>query len=230
MLAHLFLTLLSRPSGAALPAIPGPDYELPIDVTTSGIATQAFRFCRLPPPAAYPDQSEQRQAAAQALPDALEACLGAADWSFASTLVHLPQSVLPAGVIDDGRLPVVYRLPGNLLVLREVKPAGTVWRIDRDVLRANGTAPLTIRYTARMTREDRMPATFHLAVSLHMAVLIGARFSGDDLRANNIADHARLTLKDAMRQNARTAAAASWRQDDEQMDASHDDWATGAVA
>lgn len=225
----LFLTLLSR-SRTAAPAIPGIDWDPPLDLATSAIIGQALRFMRLPPVARFDPQAEVLAALAEAYAQAMDDCLCAADWSFASVLANLPGAALPFGDSADDGMPYAFQPPGDVICLRAVMPSCTRWRLDKGLLRADRAAPLTIRYTARVTIEAALPATFRLAVSLHIASRLGARWAGAAMAGDDIAGQALQTLKQAMRDDARSAAARRATDAPDLGYGSTADWAWGAVA
>jgi hypothetical protein len=229
MILHLF-TLLSRRRRAPAPAIPGIDWAPPVDLATSAIIGQALRFMRLPPVARFDPQAEVLAALTEAYAEAMDDCLQAADWSFASVLANLPGSALPAGDIADDPMPYAYQPPGDMICLRAVLPSCTRWRLDKGLLRADRAAPLTIRYTARVTIEAALPATFRLAVSLHIASRLGARWAGAAIAADDIAGQALQTLKQAMRDDARSAAPQRATHTPDLGYGGDTDWAWGAVA
>lgn len=188
----------------AIPVEPPYDWAPPVDLPTSAIIGQALRFMHLSPVARHDPTSELLPALREAFNDAIDEILSAADWSFASVLAHLPQA-FPA-ITADTDLPTLCRLPGDLVQLREVRPLGTRWRIDGSTLRCSAEAPVTIRYTARITREDALPATFQTAVALQIALLLGARWAGGAVQPDDLAMLAAKTLKQAMRDDTRHAS------------------------
>jgi len=193
-------------------------------ISTSTIVAQAFRYMEASPIASFDDASEQAQAAAEQYPNALRLCLEAADWSFASVLVHLPEALLTLGVIADPDLPYAYAPPGDAVRLHEVGDFNTAWRLDRDFLRADDPAPLRLRYTSLDLNEAQMPATFRDAVALRLACLLGARWLTTQSKMQDLESRAQLQLKTAMRQDARTASQQ--RYDDL---AQPDDWVSEAT-
>ena len=188
------------------PAIPPYDWTPPLDLATSTIIGQAMRYMRLAPVSRQDPDAEVLAALAKAYAESLGECLEASDWSFASVLALLPSASLPVGAHQDDGLPHSYQLPGDLLTIRRVGGAIARWRCDADLLRTNQPAPLTIRYTARISREAAMPATFKTAVALHIASLLGAQWAGAAVAADDIAMQAAMTLKQAMREDSRHAA------------------------
>lgn len=150
---------------------------MPVPVATSTIVSQAFRLMKLSPISSFGDDSEQASAAAEQYAVALDILLEGCDWSFASTYADLsPVSVLPSGITADPRLPYVYRLPGDCVVLREVVDNSVRWRRDDDLLRADLAPPLSIRYTRRIDDENRTSANFRTAVAYQLAALLAPRW------------------------------------------------------
>lgn len=211
------------------PAEPPYDWAPPLQADTSAIVGQALRFMRMPPLARFASEAELRGAVAEAFDQAIDDCLAAADWSFASTLAHLPAS--SPGLVAEAELPVTATLPGDLIRLRELRPAGARWRLDAGALRTDAPAPVTIRYTARITREEALPATFKTAVALHVALRLGPRWAGGSVDPDELAYMAALTLKQSMREDGRHASAArAVPQPDLGYGAGDGDWALEAVA
>ena len=197
-----------RGPGQPFPRPEVPPVPSPIAVST--IAAQAFRLLELAPISSFDDDSEQAASAAEQYPVALEICLEAADWSFASTWARLPQIVLPDGAPTDPRLPYLFALPGDVLRLREVGDGHTRWRRDREGLWADASGPLFVRYTARLTVEAQMPAGFRDAVAHRLAVLLSARWLTTHSKRDMLARDAERALKLAMRTDARQASDARW--------------------
>lgn len=191
---------------------------------TSIIAKQACILMEVAPISSFGDGTELAGAMADIYPTVIKAYLEAADWDFASVLARLPEAV--PGVTDavDDDLPYVYRLPGDCVKLREVGDAGTKWRRDRDVLRASDAAPLRVRYTATVNREDDMPAEFRLAAAARLAALLGPRWIGTASKVAALQQQAGESLKTAMRACARSAS-------DERYDGlpDQDDWVAEAL-
>ncbi|MDZ7919986.1 hypothetical protein [Rhodoferax sp.] len=227
-----------------VPAVPGIDWAPPLDLATSAVIGQALRFMRLPPVARFDPAAEVLTALAEAHGRAMDECLEAADWSFASVLASLPGAALPPGDIADDSMPHGYQLPGDLIQLRQVIPANAVWRIDQGLMRADQPGPMAIRYTARVTLEAVLPAQFQLAVSLTIAAMLGARWAGGVVSGDDMAGQAHEALKLAMRNDARSAAPTRGLDTGRGMDAGHDaggdlgygdadgnpDWGWAAVA
>lgn len=187
-------------------AQPPYDWTPPLDLPSSGVIGQALRFMHLAPVARHDPLSELLPALRTAFDDAMDELLSAADWSFASVLVQLPQA-FPA-ITAETDMPTHCVLPGDLVQLREVRPQGARWRIDGRTLRCDAQAPVTIRYTARITREEALPAAFLTAVALQIALMLGARWAGGAVNPEDLAALAAKTLKQAMRDDTRHASTA----------------------
>lgn len=192
---------------------------MPAPVATSTIVSQAFRLMELAPVSSFADDSDQARAAAEQYPVALDMCLEACDWSFASVSVDLPPlAALPAANADDALMPYAFALPGDCVVAREVGDRWTRWRRDRDLLRADQPPPLPLRYTARITNEAILPATFRTAVSYRLAALLAASWNGTAAKAANLENGALSALKTAMRNDAGQSALARYDGRDDQPD------------
>ena len=199
--------IVQQASGTVLtPATPPYDWAPPVDLAASGIIGQALRFMRLAPVARHDPTSELLPALVAAFDSAIDELLSAADWSFASVLVSLPLA-FPALTAEDD-MPTLCMLPGDLVQLREVRPSDARWRIDGAALRTSAAAPVIIRYTARITREDALPATFRTAVALRIALLLGARWAGSAVEPEELDYQARQQMKQALRDDTRHASAA----------------------
>lgn len=187
-------------------------------IAASTIAAQAFRFMELSPISSFDDDTEKARDAAEQYPVALQTCLEACDWSFASVMVFLPELAATAEHAGDPDLPHLYALPGQVIVLREVGDSGTRWRLDRGLLRTDAAAPLRIRYTSQLTDEGVLPATFRTAVALHLAALLGPRHLGTSSKIEAIEQRAARALKAAMGNDARNASTARYDGLTEQAD------------
>lgn len=179
---------------------------VPVPIATSGIAAEAFQIVELGPISSFADDTPEAADATAYYTSALETCLEWADWDFASTLVTLPPAELPAGLAVDVDLPYTYALPGDCLMLREVRDFEVSYRNDDQVLRADQDGGLKIRYTRRMDNEGRLPATFRSAVSLALALKLGPRWLGTQTKIALIENRLQSTLERAARHSARTAS------------------------
>jgi hypothetical protein len=195
---------------------------------TSTIVADAFRFMEVSPPSSFADDTEEARAVLQSYPTALDACLEAADWSFASRYAELPQlAALPEGEIADARLPYAYTLPGDLVKLREIVDAFTRWRIDAGgLLRTDCAGSLKIRYTRRTPDEAQLPATFRIAVAAQLATLLAPRFLTVRTKQADLAARAREAMGAALNADAMTASPERY---DDQPWETGDDWVRRAV-
>lgn len=191
-------------------------------IAASTIVQQAFRALELAAPSSFGDESPQAAAAAEQYPEALRMCLEVADWSFASDIAALPAAIPGTDVVADPDLPHAFVLPDSFVALRQVYEADN-WRIDRQFLRTDMSGPLRIRYTALITDETRLPAWFRLAVALRLASLVSPQWLGDVGKRDRIAQDAEITMRQALRMDARNASPKRWDGLDRQ-----EDWALGA--
>lgn len=192
---------------------------MPTPVATSTIVAQAFRLMELSPVSSFGDDSEQAAAAAEQYPVALDICLEACDWSFASTLADLPAlAALPDGVAADARLPHTFRLPGDCVTLREMVDPSAHWRRDDDLIRADRGQTLTIRYTRRIVNENAASASFRTAVAYQLASLLAPRWVGKASLQQGLADGAQLYLKRAMSDDRQAASSERYDGRPEQPD------------
>ena len=212
-----------------VPALPAVNWQPSLDLATSTIIGQAMRFMRLAPVARHDPEAEVLAALHDAYHQSLMECLEASDWSFASTLAVLPSAQLTLDQASDDDLPHIYHLPGDLLTIRRVGTEATRWRCDAGVMRANQPAPLIIRYTARIAVEAALPSTFKAAVALQIASLLGARWAGATIAADDIALQAVMTLKQAMREDSRHAALEPAQAGSDLGYGGSDDWAHEAT-
>jgi len=176
-------------------------------LANSGIVAQAFRFIERRPPASFDDATEEAVAATEQYPLALGHCLARSDWSFASTRAALSAKLDP---FPDPVLPHLYHLPPDCVRVHEVGRDGSRWRIDREGLRADAPAPLTIRYTARIDNETRLPDLFRTAVSLRLAWLLAPRYLETRTKIADLDAQWRDIIKQAAREDARTASASRY--------------------
>lgn len=198
---------------------------MPLFIATSTIVAQAWRFLELSPISSFDDDTEQARSAAEQYPNALRECLARADWSFASIVENLPLATRPQSVAEDPKLPYFYKAPGGLVRLLEVGTPDTVWRLDRDGLRATDAAPLRIRYTGEITNEAALPAAFQAAVALRLALLLGPRWLGTQTKLRALAQQFELELAAAKKQDSRSASGQRY---DNSL-TSGDDWSLAAT-
>lgn len=176
--------------------------------STSFILGQAFRFLKLAPPSSFDDDSDKARDAAQLYPVALRACLEAGDWSFASVVANLPQATLAATQDVDDDLPYAYQLPGDCVTIRRVGDGDVAWRIDKgELLRADQSGPLKIRYTATVDQEAKLPATFRLAVAARLASEMASYFGEAKSTVEYVDARYQALIKEALRAD-RTSASA----------------------
>lgn len=196
----------------------------PEPIATSTIVTQAFRLMEKSPISSFADDSEEASAAAEQYPVAMEMCLEACDWSFASFVRSLSElSALPQNVPAEPDLPYAYALPGNLVHVQECGTTGTNWRVDAELLRADQAGPLRIRYTGSVDNEANLPAIFRTAVAYTLAALLAPRWVGTRTKIADLNDMAATMLKRAMARDRNQASPSRY---DGQPDSG--DWATGA--
>lgn len=198
---------------------------MPTPIATSTIVAQAWRFLELAPISSFADDTEQARSAAEQYPNALRECLARADWSFASIVQNLPQATRPQSVAEDPELPYFYQTPSGLVRLLEVGTPDTVWRLDRDGLRASDPAPLRIRYTGEITNEAILPAAFQAAVALRLALLLGPRWLGTQSKLRVLAQQFEMELAAAKKQDSRSASGQRY---DNNL-TSGDDWSLAAT-
>ena len=194
---------------------------MPVSISTSTVVLQAFRAMELPGPSSLSEDSQEGRAAAEHYDTALDLCLEAADWSFASEVVALAQLATPAGARDP-RLPFSFALPMQALVLREIVTAETRHRVDGRVVRCDRSGPILARVTTRLRDETAMPATFRTAVALQLAGLLAPQFVEVQSKVALLLDRQQEALARAARTDARTASPAGF------MGELASDWATEA--
>lgn len=174
-------------------------------IAAASIAAQAARFMELAPISSFADDTPLAQDMADQYELARLGCLEACDWSFASRAVTLPPRV-PGTYDHDDDLPYAFSLPGDCARLIQVVDDWTRWRIDGRLLRADAAGPLRIRYTADITDEMSMSASFRTAVALRLAALLSPRWVGAETKIAALEDRASRALKEAMRLDARSAS------------------------
>lgn len=167
-----------------------------VPIAAATILAQAFRIMEIAAPSSFADTSEKAAAALEQYPRARDMALEAHDWSFARRVATLPPLVPSAPDIADPDLPHTMALPGDCLVLRHVYGGDSfAWRIDGEMLRSARPAPLTIRYTYRHERENRLPQTFQLVIAYQLALLLAPRFVTTRTKSDTIRDE----MSDAVR-------------------------------
>ncbi len=194
---------------------------MPLIIATSTIVAQAWRFMELSPISSFDDDTEQARSAGEQYPNALRECLARADWSFASVMAQLAEATLPQTVVTDPDLPYFFQAPGDMIRLHEVGETTTRWRLDRDGLRSDTPAPLRIRYTAQITNEAVLPASFQTAVALRLAMLLGPRWLGTQSKLADLSRRFDMEIANAKKQDARSASTVRY---DDTGDSS--DWAS----
>ena len=183
---------------------------MPTPIAASTIAAQAFRFMEMSPISSFDDETEQALAANEQYPVAMSLCLEAMDWSFASVLANLPEVVPGPTDAADPDMPYLYAMPGDLVRLHEVGELGTQWRRDRSGIRADAAAPLRVRYTAKVTNEADLPATFQTAVALQLALLLAPRWLHTQSKIADLDQKFSRMLKAAMKQDSQMASSARY--------------------
>lgn len=178
-------------------------------IAASTIVQLAFEALALSPPSSFGDDSDQVQAAALHFDTAKAMCLEAVDWSFASVIATLSPALDPGPA--DPRLPHTFKLPADCVMLREVLDCGGAFRADRMFLRSDAAAPVTIRYTATISDESKLPAWFRTAVALQLAAIMAPRFVEVQGKVASIEDRLMQALTRAARSDARTASSLPWR-------------------
>ena len=185
-----------------------------VDIATSTIVQQAFRFMGIGTLASLSDSDPKAVAANQMYEPAYTTILEKLDWSFASQLADLPEIADTAIATADSRLAHAYQLPGDLLVLREVvrkpKPA---FRIDAGrVLRASVSGPLKIRYTRLIENELLTTATFRTTVALQLANFMAPQYVEVARKRQELKDDLTSAFSAAARTDAVSASPQGWRE------------------
>lgn len=179
---------------------------MPDPIATSTIVSQAFRLMEKSPISSFADDSEEAAAAAEQYEVAMGMCLEACDWSFASVYAALPEASVP-GAAADPDLGYAYQMPADCVVLQEVGAIGTVWRRDRDLIRADQAGPLPVRYTGKITDESRLPAIFRTAVAYQLAALLAPRWVNTRTKIADLQSAAEQYLKKSMARDRNQASA-----------------------
>ncbi len=195
-------------------------------IAASTIAAQAFRFMELAPISSFEDDSERAEAARQQYPIALKMCLEECDWSFASTFTQLSQAALIAPMIADEALPYAFAVPSDCVTVQEVQPSSVRWRIDGIMIRADRPGVLTIRYTSLIDNEARLPATFQVAVSLALAILLAPRWMSVRTKIADLGSSYDKAIAKAKDWDANSASGARY---DGRQGYWSDDWVSGAI-
>ena len=211
-----------------LPPDPPIDWAPPLVLAASPIIGQALRFLRLATIAMTDPGSDLLPALTDAFAQSADDLLASADWSFAGVLAILPSVNLP---VPDDSLPASAMLPGDLIVLRQLWPRGARWRIDGTTLHHDAPGPVTIRYTARVTRQEALPATFQTALALRIALRLAGRWAGSGAHPEDLELKAGDMVRQAMRDDARQASEARWANQAQGLIIDrHEDWATEVTA
>ncbi len=195
-----------------------------LNLDTSEIVALAFVAMEKTPPASFSDDSEEAALTTRFYAIARDRCLEGGDWSFASVYAALPELVPVETVTPDPALPYLYALPGDCLRLREVGDGTVKFRVDAIGLRADQSAPLPVRYTARITTESRTPVSFRAYVAAQLAVLLAPRFLGTSNKIEVLKRDLSDARTEAEREDSRTASEARYDGLPDQPD-----WATEAI-
>ncbi|MEE3101793.1 MAG: hypothetical protein VX463_18710, partial [Pseudomonadota bacterium] len=164
----------------------------------SEIAQQAWRHIEAAEGALPDDDGEKARATDRLYRRVVRACLGSADWSFASKLRTLTEIADPSAGdddwTDDEDLPHAYALPAGALTIREVRPEGVAWRRAGPHILADEPGSLVVRVTlaptgagsqtddeATVAAEAGWPAEFVAWVALVLARDLAPRFAGEKL-------------------------------------------------
>lgn len=188
----------------------------PID--DAGITATAFRLAEIASPSSLGDDSPEAREAQAAIGTIIDACLAAADWSFASRLYDLPEIAAPD--IVDHLHPHAFQLPPEVLKVRDVgvdpTTLGVRYRIDGRVLRTDVAGPLRIRASVRPERESDLPAEFRLWVAHVLAAELAARFATSRNRVESLLLAAQDRKHEALGADRAQASPARWdgREDD----------------
>lgn len=177
-----------------------------VPVAIAEIAQQACIALERTPPSSLDDDTDLARALAAFYPMALERCLEAADWSFASRLAYLPPVALANDVTRDVDLPYPYSMPADCSRLIEVGGGIDAWRRDGDVIWASAPPPLRVRYTFVPAAETRLPAEFRSAVAHTLALILAPIWLQTASKMESIERRAGADLKRAMRNHARDAS------------------------
>lgn len=183
-------------------------------VSASTIAAQAFREMELSPISSFADDTPQAQAANDQYPIALNMCLEAADWGFASVTVSLPQNATGPQYTDPD-LPYAFQVPSDCLVVREFGDRWSKWRLEKGgLIRSADAGPVRLRYTATVATETKMPATFQTAVAYQLAILLAPTWLGTVTKRQLMDQHFQKAMAAAMNFHAEEASQAPWYGDE----------------
>lgn len=199
-------------------------------IADAGITAEAFVLAEMSPLSSLGDDSQEARSAATILPRVIEACLRAADWSFASRLLDLPEAV--ATTVDE-TLPYACQLPSSVLAVREVRADlllhGPRWRIDGRVLRVDVQPPVRVRVTSRVERESELAPEFRDWCSHVLAVRLARSFASSANRAADLETFAERARLAALRADRTQASSRRWDGLDDDWRADGD-WVRGVLA
>ena len=192
----------------------------------SEIAQQAWAHIEAGEDARPDDDGEKVRATDRLYRRAVRACLGAADWSFASKLRSLTEIADPAAADPDWTadedLPHAYAIPAGALTIREVRPDGVAWRRAGPHILADEPEALVVRFTmapvgagavaddaATAAAEADWPAEFIAWAALALARDLAPRFAGEKL-AQQLMARADIAKRAALRVDRDQASAQDW--------------------
>ncbi|WP_289150265.1 hypothetical protein [uncultured Salipiger sp.] len=199
---------------------------MPVAISSSTIARQAFRLMELRPLQTFGESSREAQAATDQYPEALGMQLEAYDWAFARKLYAPALATLPRTEPTDPEFAYTFTLPADLLKIRRVYPAGGYdgiavhFRLDGRWLRSD-QAEILIRGTRRIENEAQMPSDFKLAVACQLAVLLSPEFVTSRTKRAELKDDLRLAF-DRAKSSDHTSASPSRM--DGLPESTSDDW------
>lgn len=172
----------------------------------------------------FGDDSDEARAASEQYEPALKMCLEREDWSFARQLVSLKEILASEIDVIDADLPFGYLTPADMVKLQFVE-VGVKWRLDSELIRADKSGGLTIRYTKLVTNETKLPALFQDAVSHQLAVKLAPDLVTSRTKRNELKADLSAALRDALKNDLQSASLA-------RIDGLPDqpDWAGAATA
>lgn len=195
---------------------------MPVSISSSIIAAQAFTELELRPLSSYGDDSPEAVEVAAKYGPALDMVLEDYDWSFRRALVALPLLADTSGIEADADLPYIYQLPAQMRALRAIFPSDLRWRRDGTLIRASETGAKAL-ITRQVDKESDLPAKLRHAIALQLALLMAPRYAPTRAKREDLGTALAYALQDARRADIVTA---SEQRMDELHPATGDDWVT----
>lgn len=152
--------------------------------------------------ASLDDGSEEARQCNSAYAPLRDFMLRAHPWSFAISRAALAADIVaPIGDYSDTPA-YAYSWPTDAMRILLPKSANLDWRIEGRKILTNDTAPLYIRYIAKITDPNTMDATFREALSCWLALEMAESLTQSNTKKASILEDFKVIITEARRTNA----------------------------